>query len=60
MAKERSLFKNESFYEVLFFLTALACMLAFVLIQPFGCLLYTSFSRSPTDKGRQKWTAFSL
>ena len=36
MAKERSLFKNESFYEVLFFLTALACMLAFVLIQPFG------------------------
>ena len=36
MTKVRSFFKDELFYDLLFFAFALLCMLAFIFIQPFG------------------------
>ena len=36
MTKVRSIFKNDLFYDLLFFAFALLCMTAFIFIQPFG------------------------
>ena len=36
MTKVRSIFKNDLFYDLLFFAFALLCMMAFIFIQPFG------------------------
>ena len=36
MTRVRSLFKNDLFYELLFFAFAFLCMAAFIFIQPFG------------------------